>query len=301
MSSCAEFIKELSVNQINFTENEPLKNHSTFKVGGNAEIFIVPADLQQLSLARKLCKKYNIQCFILGKGSNVLFKDSGFKGAVILIGKQLSQITADANYITAQAGANLGDLCTFAKDKSLSGLEFAFGIPGCVGGAVFMNAGAYDGEMKDVISSVSYFDENNNLKTASLEQAQFGYRTSLFQNNDYCIVSATFCLKNGSKDEIAAKMQELAKRRADKQPLEMPSAGSAFKRPVGAFAGALIDQCGLKGAQIGGAAISDKHCGFIVNKGNATCEDVLALADMVCKKVFEETGYNLEKEIRVIG
>lgn len=301
MSGYFALTKELSVNHIEFTENEPLKNHSTFKIGGYAHVFIVPNSLQQLIIARKLCKQFNIPIFILGKGSNVLFNDSGFKGAVILIGKLLSNITVNANNITVQAGANLSDLCIFAKDNSLTGLEFAFGIPGCVGGAVFMNAGAYDGEMKDVVKSVDYLDENNDLKTVSFEQAQFGYRTSLFQTNDFCIVSATFCLKQGNNDEIDNKMQDFAQRRADKQPLDMPSAGSAFKRPTGAFAGALIDRCGLKGACVGGAAISTKHCGFIVNNGEATCGDVLTLADMVCKKVFEETGYNLEKEIRVIG
>lgn len=301
MSNRALLANELSVNGISFTENESLKNHSSFKIGGTASLFITPCTVQQVCITRRLCKQFDLPYFILGKGSNVLFNDSGFNGAVILIGKLMSDISVDKNNITAQAGANLSDLCKTAKEHSLTGLEFAFGIPGCVGGAVFMNAGAYDGEMKNALKSIEYLDENNSLQTISVENAEFGYRSSLFQNNDYCIVSATFALQQGNKDAIASKMQDFAQRRADKQPLNMPSAGSAFKRPIGAFAGALIDQCGLKGKTIGGAAISDMHCGFIVNNGNATCADVLDLADFVCKKVLDETGYNLEKEIRVIG
>ncbi|MFV0351114.1 MAG: UDP-N-acetylmuramate dehydrogenase [Oscillospiraceae bacterium] len=284
---------------IDFVQNEPLKNHSTFKIGGLAAFFVSPKNIQEVITTIQIAKQCTLPYFILGEGSNVVFNSEGFRGVVVYLGS-LNGIKAEGSKITAQAGAKLWDVCLAAKDSSLTGLCFGYGIPGSVGGAMYMNAGAFDGEMKCVAESVEYLMEDGTLKTLKLEEMQLGYRTSVFQAMKGCILSARFSLAPGNKDEIAAKMEDFWVRRQDKQPLDMPSAGSAFKRPEGAFAGALIDNCGLRGYRMGDAAISDKHCGFIVNHGNATSNDIVELANYVSLVVKEKTGYTLEREIRII-
>ena len=285
---------------IPFRENEPLAAHCTFKIGGPAQLFVQPQTEQQLCSAAALCKEQAVRYYLLGNGSNILFADEGFAGAVIDISALGSDIAVEGNTLTAGAGVRLAVLCRAALEHGLSGLEFAYGIPGTVGGAVYMNAGAYGGEMKDVLTVVRYLTAEGEIVQASAAELDLSYRHSIFEENGGCILSAQFALQPGNAADIRAKMDELMAKRADKQPLDKPSAGSTFKRPAGAFAAALIDQCGLRGFRHGGAAVSDKHCGFVVNLGGATCADVLALCDEVRAIVKEKTGYELEKEIRVV-
>lgn len=286
---------------ISVLENEPLSRHTSFRIGGPAKLFCTADTVEQLQYIKELCAEHKVQTYVLGKGSNILFSDAGYNGVIVQLGESFKKIEVDENFVHVGAGVLLSDVCKKARENSLSGLEFAFGIPGCVGGAVYMNAGAYGGEMKDVIDCVTFLNERNQQITLENSALNLGYRTSIFeQNTQWCILSANLKLHTADKNEINEKMQDFAKRRADKQPLDMPSAGSTFKRPEGAFAGALIEQCGLRGYQVGGAQISCKHCGFVVNAGNATCEDVLQLTDEVCRIVHEKTGFKLEKEIRVV-
>ena len=285
---------------IPFRENEPLAAHCTFKIGGPAQLFVQPQTEQQLCSAAALCKEQAVRYYLLGNGSNILFADEGFAGVVIDISALGSDIAVEGNMLTAGAGVRLVALCRAALEHGLSGLEFAYGIPGTVGGAVYMNAGAYGGEMKDVLTVVRYLTTEGKVVQASAAELDLSYRHSIFEENGGCILSAQFALQPGNAADIRAKMDELMAKRVDKQPLDKPSAGSTFKRPAGAFAAALIDQCGLRGFRHGGAAVSDKHCGFVVNLGGATCADVLALCDEVRAIVKEKTGYELEKEIRVV-
>lgn len=290
----------LQTENIPFRTKERLAAHSTFRIGGAAEVFVQPETEDQLCRAVALCKEQGIRYYLLGNGSNILFADEGFDGAVIDVSALKTGIEVDGGRLTAGAGNRLSALCNAALEHGLSGLEFAYGIPGTVGGAVYMNAGAYGGEMKDVLVSVRYLAADGTIVERPAAELGLGYRHSVFEENGACILSATFCLKPGEKTAIRAQMEELMARRVDKQPLDKPSAGSTFKRPVGAFAAALIDQCGLKGARCGGAAVSEKHAGFVVNMGGATCADVLALCEEVCRVVKEQTGYELEREIRVV-
>ena len=285
---------------IPFRENEPLAAHCTFKIGGPAQLFVQPQTEQQLCSVAALCKEQAVRYYLLGNGSNILFADEGFAGVVIDISALGSDIAVEGNMLTAGAGVRLTALCRAALEHGLSGLEFAYGIPGTVGGAVYMNAGAYGGEMKDVLTVVRYLTAEGEVVQASAAELDLSYRHSIFEENGGCILSAQFALQPGNAADIRAKMDELMAKRVDKQPLDKPSAGSTFKRPAGAFAAALIDQCGLRGFRHGGAAVSDKHCGFVVNLGGATCADVLALCDEVRAIVKEKTGYELEKEIRVV-
>lgn len=285
---------------IPFRENEPLAAHCTFKIGGPAQLFVQPQTEQQLCSVAALCKEQAVRYYLLGNGSNILFADEGFAGVVIDISALGSDIAVEGNMLTAGAGVRLVALCRAALEHGLSGLEFAYGIPGTVGGAVYMNAGAYGGEMKDLLTVVRYLTAEGEVVQASAAELDLSYRHSIFEENGGCILSAQFALQPGNAADIRAKMDELMAKRADKQPLDKPSAGSTFKRPAGAFAAALIDQCGLRGFRHGGAAVSDKHCGFVVNLGGATCADVLALCDEVRAIVKEKTGYELEKEIRVV-
>ena len=285
---------------IPFRENEPLAAHCTFKIGGPAQLFVQPQTEQQLCSAAALCKEQAVRYYLLGNGSNILFADEGFAGVVIDISALGSDIAVEGNMLTAGAGVRLATLCRAALEHGLSGLEFAYGIPGTVGGAGYMNAGAYGGEMKDVLTVVRYLTAEGEVVQASAAELDLSYRHSIFEENGGCILSAQFALQPGKAADIRAKMDELMAKRVDKQPLDKPSAGSTFKRPAGAFAAALIDQCGLRGFRHGGAAVSDKHCGFVVNLGGATCADVLALCDEVRAIVKEKTGYELEKEIRVV-
>lgn len=293
-----QIIRELASKLgFNYIENEPLSKHTSFKIGGNAQMFVSVENVPQLQGVLKGCKEHDIPLFILGKGSNLLISDDGIKGVVLTLDGEFKNISIEENKIIAGAGANLSRLCTFALNNSLSGLEFAYGIPGSVGGAAYMNAGAYGGEMKDVVVSVTHITPEGEVATLDANCLEFAYRHSVYKTNDNIILFVTFELREDNTDDIKARMDDFMTRRKTKQPLEYPSAGSVFKRPVGNFAGTLIEQCGLKGKTIGGAQVSEKHAGFIINIGEATCKDVLDLVEYVQNTVKEETGYFLEREI----
>ncbi len=279
--------------------NEPLSRHTTFKIGGAADIFAMPRTAEELIFVIRLCREYNIDHYIIGNGSNLLVRDKGFRGCIIR--PDLKELSLDGGRITAGAGVMLSAAARLAADNSLTGMEFASGIPGTVGGGVCMNAGAYGGELKDIIEYVKILDTDLNIKTLSCEQAAFGYRTSGIMKENAIVLEAAFVLEKGDKDEIVGKMNTLNSQRREKQPLEYPSAGSTFKRPEGYFAGKLIDDCGLRGFAVNDAQVSEKHCGFVVNKGNATAKDVLELMEKVEQKVFDEFGVRLEPEVRIIG
>lgn len=292
-----DFCKE---NEIAFLRDEPLSNHCTFKIGGAAALLCMPDTISKCSALIGLCRAYAAPYFVLGKGSNMLFADEGYSGIVIST-LRLCDFSFHNNTVTAQAGAALSEVCKAAAQNGLSGLEFAYGIPGTIGGAVFMNAGAYGGEIKDVLVSAVYLNGQGELQRSDAAELSLSYRHSALQENEGVLLEATFNLKRDEPLKIWEDMRDYAARRAEKQPLDKPSAGSTFKRPEGAFAGALIDRCGLRGYRVGGAAVSEKHCGFVVNLENATCRDVLQLTDEVAEIVRQKTGYLLEKEIRVMG
>ena len=284
-----------------FAENASMKDYTTFKTGGNCPLLISPNSVSALREILRECKTSNIPYTVLGNGSNVLVSDDGINGIVIHIADDLNKITLlDETTIFCEAGVKLGTLCNFALENSLTGLEFAFGIPGSVGGAVFMNAGAYGGEMKDVVTKVYHVDNDGNEGLISGDNLAFGYRTSAYEHNGYVITGVELNLSKGNKSEIKAKMSELLGKRKDKQPLEYPSAGSTFKRPEGYFAGALIEECNLKGKQIGGARVSEKHAGFIINYDNATSSDILKLIDFVKETVKKVKGVTLTPEVRIL-
>ena len=280
---------------------EPMSKHTSFKIGGNADVYIKVNNLSKLSTILKECQASDVDYMILGNGSNLLVSDDGIRGVVIRLDGDFRKITLlDDTTIFCGAGATLAYLCKFALNCGLSGLEFAWGIPGTVGGAVFMNAGAYDGEMKDVVHSVSHISPSGEIGRTEKENMNFGYRTSVYRSNNMIITGVTLKLKKGNPDEIRAKMDNYMSRRSTKQPLEYPSAGSVFKRPEGNFAGALIEQCGLKGKTCGGAQVSEKHAGFIINKSNATAKDVRDLIGEIQKTVSDKTGYSLECELIIL-
>lgn len=281
--------------------NEPLSAHTTFKVGGECTALVDVSSDENLARLTAEASKLGVRTFVLGKGSNVLFDDKGFKGVVLLMGSSVDDIyMKDSTTICAQAGCSLIKLCRFALEHSLSGLEFAYGIPGTVGGAIYMNAGAYDGEIKDVLKSCTVTGSSGALKVIGADRLDMSYRKSRFTDSDEVITSGEFVLTPANYDDIQDKMVELMGRRRSKQPLEYPSAGSTFKRPEGQFAGKLIQDCGLKGFAIGGAQVSEKHCGFVINKGGATCEDILALIRHIQDTVKEQTGFMLECEVKYI-
>ena len=291
--------------QLPFAQGEVLAPHTTFKIGGPAAFWCAPESVERLRRTLQLCRENGVRVYLLGNGSNTLFDDAGFDGAVIdmhgLQELESTELAPDVMRITAGAGLTLGRLCKKAQALGLTGLEFACGIPGTVGGAVYMNAGAYGGEMKDVLESVTFLDSDLTLRTLPAADLAMGYRTSVFeQNPDWCILSVAVVLHRGDGEVVLARMQELLGRRREKQPLEWPSAGSTFKRPQGAFAGKLIEDCGLRGFTVGGAQVSEKHCGFVINRGGATCADVVALTEEVSRIVKEKTGFVLEREIRVV-
>lgn len=279
--------------------DEPMKKHTSFKIGGDADFMVLPKSVEQIAEAVRLLKKHNIHFVVMGNGSNLLADDDGIRGVVIKLGKNFSDVTCCGNVITAQSGALLSGVANVALANSLSGFEFAAGIPGTVGGAAVMNAGAYGGEMKDVIVKSVYLNGNGDICTYTGDEHCFGYRKSAFTPDDI-VLEVTFSLNEGDKNEIGDKMAELNRCRREKQPLELPSAGSAFKRPEGHFAGKLIQDAGLKGFKIGGASVSEKHSGFIVSDGTATCSDVLELIGHIQKTVFEKFSVMLEPEIRYI-
>lgn len=284
-------------------ENEPMNAHSSFRIGGPARVIAAPADLTGLAKVCDILKNNRLAPFMLGNGTNVLFPDEGLNDLFIISTEKLQKLMLlDETHIYAEAGVSLAKLASFAYENSLAGLEFASGIPGSVGGAVRMNAGAYGGEMKDVVeSAVCYFTPEKSLYEMSNAECRFGYRSSLFtQMGGSVIMAAVFKLEKGNKDDISAKMQELNAKRREKQPLDLPSAGSAFKRPEGYFAAALIDEAGLKGFSVGGAQVSEKHAGFVVNKGGASSHDVYELMVEVRKRVYESSKVQLEPEIIIL-
>lgn len=291
------FSKELDKLNIEYTADVPMKEHTSFKIGGCADYFISVKNTDELKAVISLCRESETPYMLIGNGSNLLISDNGVRGAVIRLEGEFKNITVTGDTIVAGAGASLTKLCLDAQKHSLTGLEFGYGIPGSVGGAAYMNAGAYGGEMKDVIVSCTHLDPNLNVGTFTLEELDLSYRHSAYMKGEYIILSVTLRLKAGDSEVIKERMNELMQKRMDKQPLEYPSAGSVFKRPEGAFAAALIEECGLKGRAVGGAVVSEKHSGFIVNKGNATCQDVLDLVKIVQQEVKEKTGFDLHREI----
>lgn len=292
-----EFCKE---KKIKYFENEPMCQHTSFKTGGNADIFVKTADTSELSsVLNKLCELH-IPYFIIGKGSNLLVSDKGIDGAVVSL-SDMDKITVEGECITAGAGASLAAVCVAALKNSLTGLEQLYGIPASVGGALYMNAGAYGGEMSQTVESAQFIDENLKVQTINNEDMHLGYRTSVFKNKKCVITSVTFKLKKGNEEDIRLAMDDYMERRKSKQPLEYPSAGSTFKRPEGYFAGALIEKNGLKGKSVGGAMVSEKHAGFLINYSNATSDDVKSLMKIVADTVFEADGVKLEPEVIFVG
>ena len=292
-----QLISFLDNNHIEYKLSEPMKAHTTFKIGGETDYYIIVNSLKELKSVIAQLKECGVPYMILGKGSNLLVSDEGIEGAVVELSGDFKEISVEGYTITSGAGVTLSKLCTVALEHGLSGLEFAYGIPGSVGGAVYMNAGAYGGETKDVINEVVFLDENGEVTTYSNEQAQFSYRHSVFKENNGIILFSKYKLIKADQAAIKEKMDDFMNRRITKQPLEFPSAGSVFKRPEGAFAGTLIEQCGLKGKTVGGAQVSEKHAGFIINVGGATCNDVMNLVKIIQDTVKTETGYTLEREL----
>lgn len=283
-----------------FTE-EAMSQHTTFKIGGPADYFLMPDKGEDVGRVIKICKEKEIPYFILGNGSNLLVGDGGYRGAVIQIYRNMSSVTFEGNEITAQAGALLSAVAAAAKNASLTGFEFAGGIPGTIGGAVVMNAGAYGGEMKDVLTEVTVMNAEGDIFTLPTEELELGYRTSIIKTAGYIVLEAKIRLKEGNPEVIRETMKNLTIRRTTKQPLEYPSAGSTFKRPEGYFAGKLIMDSGLAGYQVGGAQVSEKHCGFVINAGDATARDVRTLMDNVRDIVYKKYGVTLEPEVKFLG
>lgn len=280
---------------------EAMSRHTSFKVGGNAQIFVKPKGEEALKRLLELINTEKINYYVIGNGSNILVSDKGYKGIIISMLKFTSPSLIENESITISAGKTLKELTELACENSLSGLEFAYGIPGSVGGAVFMNAGAYDGEIKEVLDKVKVMDKEGKVLSLNASELDLSYRHSNIEEKGYIVLEAKFNLKKADKAAIWEKMQELMARRIDKQPLNFPSAGSTFKRPEGYFAGKLIDDAGLRGYSIGGAKVSDKHCGFIVNAGKASADEVYSLIAYVRLKVKEKFDVQLEPEIRVLG
>ena len=293
-----ENLKKLSKTAV---KNESMKKHTSFKIGGNADFMVFPENVDEIKNIIALCNKNNTPYLIMGNGSNMLVSDEGIEGVVIKISTQMSKVKITGEKVYAEAGILLSTLSKNVLEESLSGLEFASGIPGTLGGAIVMNAGAYDGEMKDVIEKIGFVDKYGTVHEISRDEARLGYRTSIFSDSDDIILYCVLNLKKGNKAEILDKMNDLNSRRKEKQPLHLPSAGSTFKRPEGYFAGKLIEDCGLKGYSVGGAAVSEKHSGFVVNINNATATDVKNLILDVQKKVYEKFGVKLEREVKYYG
>lgn len=286
-------------NKIKYLKDESLKKHTTFKVGGKADFVVSPSNLSVLSKLIKYLNENGIKYYFLGNGSNVIFNDQGFKG-VIIKSQGFNDCSFDGTKAYFGAGVSMTYAAKLCGEKGLSGIEFCYGIPGNIGGGIFMNAGAYGGEISQNIVYVKYLDENGDPQTICKADCNFGYRHSCFMGKKRFILGAEFELTPKPKDEIISFMEDIMKRRIEKQPLDKPSAGSSFKRPEGYFAAALIDECGLKGKSIGGASVSEKHAGFIVNNGDATCRDIVRLADLVSDTVYKEKGVRIEKEMIIV-
>lgn len=282
-------------------EGELLSRHCSFRIGGPAALMALPSSGDELAALARLLKEQGEKPLILGNGTNVLFPDEGLDRVVIKLGSNLSTVSTSGNTVLAEAGATLARVASAALSAGLTGLEFAHGIPGSVGGGVVMNAGAYGGELKEAVTTTWCLDENLNSLTLRGGEHEFSYRHSILSRRDWIVLGTEFTLTPGHPDAISARMQELAARRRESQPLDMPSAGSTFKRPLGGYAAALIDEAGLKGFSVGGAQVSPKHAGFVVNTGGATCGDVLRLMDHIRRAVLARSGIELEPEVRIIG
>ena len=282
-------------------ESEPLSEHTTFEIGGPAALYVMPDDPEEVRDCLAVCREADVPVFVLGAGSNLLVSDDGFDGVVIALAHDLMDVSLDGREMTCQAGVSLKEASEMACEMALSGLEFACGIPGTVGGACYMNAGAYGGCMADVLKEVRVIRADGTFATLGVDELDLGYRHSRIADEGMVVVSATFALAKGSRGDIRDKVDELTAQREEKQPLELPSAGSTFKRPEGYFAGKLISDAGLKGYRVGGAAVSSKHAGFVVNVGGATCADVKALIAHVQDTVEEQFGVRLEPEVRFLG
>ena len=282
--------------------NEPMKKHTTMKVGGPCDCMVEPSSIEEIQKVLEYVKENNIKYYIMGNGSNLLVKDEGVHALIIKIANKFSGFEVNGEHIKAYSGCSVPKLSQIAKENSLSGLEFACGIPGSVGGGIRMNAGAYGSEMVNVVEKVGFLDENGNLKEIDGKDAHFTYRHSMFVDNpQYVVVYAIYKLQKGNKDEISKIMEENMNSRKQKQPIEYPNFGSVFKRPEGYFVGKLVDDCGLKGYKIGGAQVSTKHSGFMINIGDATCKDVLDLIEYVKEKVYEKFNVKLQEEVVILG
>lgn len=296
IEACRKFLKPEQL-----LLDAPMREHTTFQIGGPADCLLKPASMEETQQILRLVKEYELPLTFVGNGSNMLVSDKGIRGVVVNFADTFNAIRVEGTKMTVGAGALLKDIAEAAAQHSLAGLEFACGIPGSIGGAVFMNAGAYGGETKSVVKAVRAVTRDGEVKTYSLDDLELGYRHSIFQTNGEAIVEVELELTPGSEEEIRASIADFTQRRESKQPLEMPSAGSTFKRPEGYFAGTLIDQTGLKGLSVGGAQVSTKHAGFVVNKGGATAADVINLIHEVQKRVKEAHGVELQPEVRLIG
>lgn len=282
-------------------QDEMMSRHTTFRIGGPADFFVVPEDMDTLKRVAEFCREEQIPFYILGNGSNLLVGDRGYRGVIIQIYKNLNEIQVEGTRVRAQAGAMLSVIAKRALAHSLTGFEFASGIPGTLGGAVVMNAGAYGGEMKDILKEAVVLTPEGEILTIPGEEMRFGYRTSIVAEKNYIVLEAVLQLRTGEQEAIRQQMEELKEKRTTKQPLELPSAGSTFKRPAGYFAGKLIMDAGLRGFTVGGAQISEKHCGFVVNKGGATAADVRELMRRVNERVQQQFGVSLEPEVKMLG
>lgn len=280
---------------------EPMSGHTTFRVGGPADYYVEPETEEELSRVLALCRETGQEFMILGNGSNLLVGDGGYRGVMIALGRSFSEITVEENRVRAGAGAMLAAVAKQALSHALTGLEFAAGIPGTIGGAVFMNAGAYGSDMSAVLETVTVMNRDGEVLTLQADQLELGYRTSCVGREGYVVLEAVMLLQPGEEAEIRAVMEDLSQKRRTKQPLEYPSAGSTFKRPTGYFAGKLIQDAGLRGFRVGGAQVSEKHCGFVINRGGATAADVMDLCHAVQQKVKEQFGVELEMEVRTLG
>lgn len=281
--------------------DEPMKKHTTFRIGGPADYYVTPHSKDEIAQVVAVCRKADIPYYILGNGSNLLVSDKGYRGVIIQIFKNYNDVCVEGVCVTAKAGALLSKIARKALEHGLTGFEFASGIPGTLGGAAVMNAGAYGGEMKDVLEEVTVLSQEGEILTLRREELEMGYRSSVIARKGYIVLEAKMKLKHGSREEIAARMEELKEKRTSKQPLEYPSAGSTFKRPEGYFAGKLIMDAGLRGFSVGDAQVSEKHCGFVINKGEATAEQVRELMREVIRRVEEAFGVRLEPEVKMLG
>lgn len=300
MQNKNEWIRKLG-EQVEILVAEPMKNHTTFRIGGPADALALPKTPEEVAEVVRFCHEHAQPYYVLGNGSNLLVSDEGYRGLVLQLYRNFNDIQVNGETITVQSGAMLAAVARTAYQTGLTGLEFASGIPGTIGGAVVMNAGAYDGEMKNVLKEVTVLTKEGEVLVIPAKALELGYRTSVIPKNGWIVLGAVLQLKKGDQEQILARMEELKEQRITKQPLDLPSAGSTFKRPEGYFAGKLIMDAGLRGFTVGGAQVSEKHCGFVVNRGNATAADVWELICEVKRRVKEMTGVELEPEVKLLG